>query len=314
MTGRVSAVEASASGHDALRRWLEHMTAVRNASPLTVEAYRADVSRFLGFLNNHRGGPAGLGALKDITATEMRAWMAEERKRGLSSRSLARRLSAVKSFFNWLGIEEGIDAPAVDSARAPKQDRRLPRPVSQDAARAVIATAGEMQEDDWVAARDMAVLTLLYGCGLRISEALSLTGADLPLGETIRIVGKGDKERIVPVLPVAARAVARYVRLCPHAMSADAAIFRGVKGGRLSPRPIQKAMQNLRAVLGLPASATPHALRHSFATHLLEAGGDLRTIQALLGHSSLSTTQVYTGVNEGHLMDIYRRAHPRAKT
>jgi integrase/recombinase XerC len=198
------------------------------------------------------------------------------------------------------------------SARAPRFQRRLPRPLSVEGARAMLEAVGEQAGEDWIAARDTAVLTLLWGCGLRISEALGLTGADVPLPEVLRIRGKGGKERVVPVLPAARAAVDRYAALAPFAPVADEPLFRGVRGGPLSPRLIQKAMETARLALGLPASATPHALRHSFATHLLAAGGDLRSIQDLLGHASLSTTQAYTAVDASRLMEVYEKAHPRA--
>jgi len=224
---------------------------------------------------------------------------------------MARALSAVKGFYSWLAQNKSVDASAIIAARAPKTKERLPRPVSPDAAKALLESPEITQEIPWIGARDTAVLTLLYGCGLRISEALGLTCADLPLGETMRITGKGGKERIVPVLPAARASVEAYRKQCPYAEAPERPLFVGQRGGQLSPRQVQKAMQVARAMLGLPATATPHALRHSFATHLLEAGGDLRAIQELLGHASLSTTQVYTAVNQAHLMDVYAKAHPR---
>ncbi len=238
--------------------------------------------------------------------------MAHERGRGVAARSLARALSAVKGFLRWLAEREGFDATAILAARSPKFRRKLPRPLDEDAARAMIETVGEQTQTDWIAARDMAVVTLLYGCGLRISEALSLTCADTPLPEVLRIRGKGGKERLVPVIPAARAAVARYQRLAPHPEMPGAPLFRGARGGPLSPRLIAKAMEQARMQLGLPATATPHAMRHSFATHLLSAGGDLRAIQELLGHASLSTTQAYTAVDTARLMEVYDRAHPRA--
>lgn len=243
----------------------------------------------------------------------MRAWMAHERGTGLGARSLARSLSAVKSFYRWLSEREDFDATAVLSTRSPKFQKKLPRPLEQDAARQMIETAGEQETSDWVSARNIAVLTLLYGCGLRISEALGLLGADAPLPETLRIVGKGGKERVVPVIPAARDAVQRYRSLCPFDLPADRPLFRGVRGGALNPRAIAKAMETARLQLGLPASATPHAMRHSFATHLLTAGGDLRAIQELLGHASLSTTQAYTAVDTARLMEVYKAAHPRVQ-
>ena len=207
---------------------------------------------------------------------------------------------------------EGFDPTPVLSARSPKFQKKLPRPVSEDAAKALIETVDVQSMEPWIAARDSAVVTLLYGCGLRISEALSLSGADQPLPEVLRITGKGGKERVVPVIAAARRAVAEYVALFPGKLPPDGALFRGARGGALSPRQIQKVVAQARMQLGLPATATPHAMRHSFATHLLAAGGDLRAIQELLGHASLSTTQAYTAVDTAQLMEVYSRAHPRA--
>lgn len=242
----------------------------------------------------------------------MRAWMAAERGRGLSARSLARALSAVKSFLKWLADHDQAESVSALATRSPKYRRKLPRPLSEEAAGAVLNEAAFGHSEDWIAARDAAVLTLLYGLGLRISEALGLTGSDHPLPSALRIAGKGGKERLVPVLPAAADAVADYVRLCPFDLARDQPLFRGARGGALDARLIQKSMERARNRLGLPASATPHALRHSFATHLLNAGGDLRAIQELLGHASLSTTQAYTAVDTARLMEAYEAAHPRA--
>ncbi|MEM7439120.1 MAG: tyrosine recombinase XerC [Pseudomonadota bacterium] len=296
---------------DLLNRWLATLTAVRGGSDATVEAYRRDVSGFLGFMTGYKGGELGLTTLSNLKLTDMRAWMAQERRRGLGARSLARALSAVKTFFRWLGEAEGIDASAVLAARSPKFKKPLPRPIAQESAKTLIDTVELQSQDPWVAARDVAIITLLYGCGLRISEALSLDRASLPLGETLRIVGKGGKERIVPVLPAARSAVEAYVRACPFKGTDTTPLFLGVRGKRLNPRQVQKVMEATRMQLGLPATATPHALRHSFATHLLEAGGDLRAIQELLGHASLSTTQAYTAVDSARLMEVYRVAHPK---
>lgn len=278
----------------------------------TIAAYRADVMGFAVFMAQHHGGAEGLGPLSRITVSDMRAWMAHERARGISARSLARALSAVKSFYRWLSDREGFEPAAVLSARAPRFQKKLPRPLAEDAAQAVLDRVELQAREAWVAARDAAVVTLLYGCGLRISEALGLTVSDAPLPEILRIRGKGGKERIVPVIAPARAAVEAYVKLCPHPMTPRAPLFRGVRGGKLNPRIIQKVMEQARMQLGLPASATPHALRHSFATHLLNAGGDLRAIQELLGHASLSTTQAYTAVDTARLMEIYEAAHPRA--
>ena len=297
---------------DALARWLDHLRALNGASDQTVVAYSRDLRGFLSFLSQHHGGGEGLIGLENLPQTDLRAWMSAERTRGLSARSLARSLSAVKNFLGWLAERQGFDATTVLSARGPKYRRKLPRPLTLEGARDILTDIGALAAQDWVGARDIAVATLLYACGLRISEALNLTGADHPLPDVMRIRGKGDKDRLVPVLPVAKDAVAEYLRLCPYPVERHAPLFRGARGGPLNPRLIAKAMEEARMRLGLPATATPHALRHSFATHLLAAGGDLRAIQELLGHASLSTTQAYTAVDAARLMEVYDKAHPRA--
>ncbi|MDM7933751.1 tyrosine recombinase XerC [Tabrizicola sp.] len=296
----------------ALADWLAQIAALQGVAATTVEAYRRDVARYLKFLSMHRGGAEGLAAVARTSQSELRAWMAEERSRGLSARSLARGLSAVKGFTAWAADRTGMDATTVLSARGPKFRRKLPRPLSEDGAAALLETIGDDAREDWIAARDVAIVTLLYGLGLRISEALSLTGASQPLPPVLRITGKGGKTRLVPVIPAVAKAVAAYVSLCPYDLAPDAPLFRGARGGPVNPRLIQSATERARLRLGLPATATPHALRHSFATHLLSAGGDLRAIQELLGHSSLSTTQAYTAVDAARLMEVYEKAHPRA--
>ncbi len=297
---------------DALAGWLADRKALNNASDNTISAYQRDVLGFLAFMGGHLGGASGLGALSRIGVADMRAWMASERGRGVSPRSLARALSAVKGFFRWLARREGFDATAVLCARAPKFQPGLPRPLAAQAARDMIRTVGEQAREDWIGARDAAILTVLYGCGLRISEALGLTRAQAPLPEMLRIRGKGGKERMVPVIPAARTAVDRYVALCPFPDEPASPLFRGVRGGALGARVVARVMEQARMQLGLPATATPHALRHSFATHILSAGGDLRAIQELLGHASLSSTQAYTAVDTAHLLEIYRKAHPRA--
>ena len=302
----------SGGAADLLERWLAQLTAVRQRSAKTADAYRRDVAGYLGFLALHRGGPMGRQALGDVTLADLRAWMAAERARGLSSASLARALSAVRAFYAWLDAAEGVDCPAIHVVRTPKVPARLPRPVAEPGARAVLG-AVSADAEPWIAARDQAALTLIWGSGLRISEALGLRQRDAPLAEVIRVTGKGGKQREVPVLPAARQAVEHYRDLCPHASARNDALFLGARGGPLNARLLQKAMAEARMALGLPASATPHALRHSFATQLLSAGGDLRAIQELLGHASLSTTQVYTQVDESRLMEVYDKAHPKGR-
>ncbi|WP_299301048.1 tyrosine recombinase XerC [uncultured Litoreibacter sp.] len=303
----------SPAARDALENWLKHLSALDGVAENTLEAYRHDVLGFIAFMTQHFGEDTGLAPLKRIKPTDMRAWMAHERARGVAARSLARELSAVKSFYRWFAERDGFEPTAVLATRSPKFQKKLPRPLAQDAAKAMIETVELQSTTDWIAARDVAVVTLLYGCGLRISEALSLNAKDAPLPDVLRIKGKGGKERVVPVLDAAKRAVDRYVRALPYQLDPGEALFRGARGGALSPRLIAKAMENARMQLGLPATATPHAMRHSFATHLLEAGGDLRAIQELLGHASLSTTQAYTAVDTARLMEVYASAHPRGR-
>ena len=312
MTDPAPSLALSPALRDALSTWLSHIKSLDGMAANTITAYGHDVTGFLDFIARHRGTTEGLAAYAQVPQTDLRAWMAHTRARGVSARSLARALSAVKNFTAWLADREGVDATTLLSARGPKFRRKLPRPLEIDAARQVIDTIGDNARADWIAARDTAVVTLLYGCGLRISEALGLTGSAHPLPDVIRIKGKGGKERLVPVLPAAREAVAKYAKLCPFDLSAAEPLFRGARGGPLNARLIALVMEKTRAQMGLPATATPHALRHSFATHLLAAGGDLRAIQELLGHASLSTTQAYTAVDAARLMEVYDRAHPRA--
>lgn len=302
----------SPAARDALETFLTYQRSIKGAATNTVTAYGSDITEFLAFMTVHSGQTQGLGALARISTQDMRAWMARTRTGGVGSRSLARKLSAVKAFYKWLAGREGFEPTAVLSTRSPKFTKKLPRPLAEDAARDVLDIASLQSTKPWVGARDTAVLTLLWGCGLRISEALSLTGEDTPMPQVLRIVGKGGKERIVPVVDAARDAVAAYVTACPYDLPDDGPLFRAIRGGALSPRAIQQVMSQARMQLGLPASATPHAMRHSFATHLLNAGGDLRSIQELLGHASLSTTQAYTAVDTVRLMEVYAKAHPKA--
>ncbi|MEJ2625207.1 MAG: tyrosine recombinase XerC [Pseudolabrys sp.] len=296
-------------------RWLDYLGAERRMSGKTMEAYRRDVGQFLTFLTGHLGAPPSLRQLAKLTPADIRAFMAARRSGGLGNRSLMRSLAGVRSFARYLERNGKGKVGALTAVRSPKLPKSLPKPLPASAAKQMTDAdlrAGEARET-WVLARDAAVLGLLYGCGLRISEALGLTRKDLDgKRDVITVTGKGNKTRMVPLLPQVANLVAAYVAICPYDLPADGPLFVGAKGGPLSPRIIQLAMARLRGSLGLPDSATPHALRHSFATHLLARGGDLRAIQELLGHASLSTTQVYTEVDAERLLDVYASAHPRA--
>ena len=296
---------------EALSRWLETEAALRDRSAHTITAYRGDLTAFLHFLAGYWGEAVTPAALGRLGQSDMRAFAAAERGRGLGARSLARRQSAVRSFLRWMADREGYDLSAALSARSPRYQRSLPRPLTPDQAQATLDAVALDHPTPWIAARDVAVLTMLWGCGLRISEALQLDGRDWPFQGSLRVRGKGKRERQVPVLPVARDAVAAYLADCPFPLAPDQPLFRGARGGRLDGGTIAARMRSARAALGLPATATPHAMRHSFATHLLSAGGDLRTIQELLGHASLSTTQVYTGIDDARLLEVYRAAHPR---
>jgi len=303
------------SAGEARALWLEHLANERRASPRTLEAYGFAEARYIAFLERHRGEALTVAGLAESTTAEIRAWLAHLRSAEppLSPRSLSQQLSAIRTFHRFLDLRLGAPNAAVTLVRGPKVRPGAPRPVSEDQARGLIAEPGlDPNREDWEAARDEAVLTLLYGCGLRISEALSLRRADAPLGAELRITGKGGKTRIVPVLDAVRAAVDAYLAEVPFALAAERPLFRAKRGGPLSPRHVQATVQALRGRLGLPASATPHALRHSFATHLLGAGADLRAIQELLGHASLSTTQRYTQVDAERLLSAYAQAHPRA--
>ncbi len=290
--------------------WTRDLGSVRRLAPKTLEAYGRDLGQFLNFLGPHAGGPVTLAMLGELRAADFRAFLARRREDGIEARSLARALSAIKSFLRFLEREGVLATEALNTLRSPRAKKSLPRALTVREAKAAITTTSEIEERPWVAARDMAVLTLCYGAGLRISEALSLSRADLE-GTALRVTGKGGKTRLVPLIEPVRQAVETYVGLCPFKLTPSQKLFRGIKGGVLSPRLIQLRVAQLRGALGLPASATPHALRHSFATHLLGRGGDLRAIQELLGHASLSTTQIYTAVDTERLLDAYRAAHPR---
>jgi integrase/recombinase XerC len=292
--------------------WLSSLKHERRASPNTLRAYGDDVSRFLGFQRGHLGGNVSESALAKLRPADIRAFIAARRGEGLGAGGVQRALAAIRSFYKFLAREGILENAAPRAVRTPRIKRGLPRPLSEtDAARA-IAEAGE-HNVEWLAARDTALLTLLYGAGLRVSEALSLKRGDVPLGETLTILGKGRKERVVPVLAVVREAIGDYAGKIPFTGAPSAPLFLSRRGNAMSPREAQALMQNLRGKLGLTERATPHALRHSFATHLLQGGGDLRSVQELLGHASLSTTQTYTAVDMRQLMETYQAAHPRGK-
>jgi integrase/recombinase XerC len=304
-----------ATAREALSAWLDHLANERRVSPRTVEAYLNCVSPYIAFLEQHRAETLGVSAMGTITPAEVRAYLAHRRDgdRPLSARSVSQALSAIRGYHGFLDRRLATPNAALTLVKGPRVKPGAPRPVSEDNARGLIGEASlDPDREDWEAARDEAVLTLLWGCGLRISEALSLKRSDAPLGDSLRILGKGSKTRIVPVLPAVREKIDAYLAELPFALSPDEPLFRAPRGGPLSPRHVQARMQTLRSRLGLSDRATPHALRHSFATHLLGAGADLRSIQELLGHASLSTTQKYTAVDAEGLLAAYGKAHPRA--
>ncbi len=297
-----------------IEAWLRHLSAERRYSPKTLDAYRRDVTQFLGFLARHLGAPLSLAELAKLAPADVRAFLAARRAAGIGSRSLMRTLAGMRGFARFLERGGKGKVGALAAVRTPKLGKTLPRPLPVAAAKGMAdpgLAAGDGR-DVWIHTRDAAVLALLYGCGLRISEALGLRRADAGAGDAIIVTGKGRKQRMVPLIPAVQELIADYLALCPLDLPADGPLFVGAKGGPLSPRVVQLTMARARGALGLPDSATPHALRQSFATHLLARGGDLRAIQELLGHASLATTQIYTDVDAERLIDAYRSAHPRA--
>jgi len=289
--------------------WQQHLALGKRRSPHTVRAYVATAERLCAFLQDHLGQAIDAGVLAQLTAADLRSYLAARRGDGLTNASSARELSAVRGFLRFTG-DEGARLPPISGPRVKKG---VPRPISPDEAIALAEDVAEQASDRWIGARDWAVLMLLYGAGLRISEALGLTGEVLPLGETMRVTGKRGKTRIVPVLPQVRAAIDAYIALCPYASGSADPLFRGARGGPLSPAIIRRSVRGARVRLGLGERTTPHALRHSFATHLLAGGADLRSLQELLGHASLGSTQVYTQVDAAHILDVYRSAHPRAE-
>lgn len=310
---------ASPEAGGAVRAWLLHLSTEKQYAINTLSAYERDVRQFFAYLEMHYGHPASLGDLNVLTPQIMRGFMASRRAEGTCSRSLSRSVSALRAFFRFLERAKILKNQAVQAVNLPKIPFSIPKPLTVPKAKEVMAESLDVAalkgQEKWIGARNRAVLLLLYGAGLRIAEALGmkLRDAPLPPRDTARVKGKGGKERLMPILPVIQEALAEYIRLCPYSLQPDEPLFRGAKGGQLSPRILQLLMVEMRVNLRLPETATPHALRHSFATHLLGAGADLRSIQELLGHACLSTTQIYTEVDREALLRVYDRAHPRAK-
>lgn len=306
-----TSLSAASSRGDLAFRWHDHLAQDRRRSAHTVRAYVATAHRLIAFLSGHLGQEVDAAALLSLRAADLRAYLSYRRSSGLSNASAARELSALRGFLTFVAAQAGSEA-ALPRLKAPKKQRSVPRPVSPDDAVSLAEEAAEEGSEEWIGARNLAVLLLLYGSGLRVAEALGLTGAVLPLGDTLTVTGKRNKTRIVPLLPPVAQAIEHYLALSPYPAEKDAPLFRGARGGPLRGEIIRRAVRAARARLGLSDRTTPHALRHSFATHLLGRGADLRSLQELLGHASLSSTQIYTAVDAAHLMDVYRTAHPRA--
>lgn len=307
------ALPAEPALNRAVDEWRQWLGVERNCSPHTLDGYSRDLAAFLGFLAEHQGQLVGLPDLANLAASDFRGYLARRAGDGLTRSSTARALSSLRNFFRFLE-KRGLAAnAAIGAVRTPKLPRGVPKPLSAEDAKSALSVAFDLHEEPWQAARDQALFTLIYGCGLRISEALGLAVGAIPEGDAITITGKGNKQRVVPLLPIVKDRISAYLSLCPYPRGKRDPLFVGARGQRLNPGVVQRQMRKVRATLGLPDTATPHALRHSFATHLLAGGGDLRTIQELLGHASLSTTQRYTEVDAKRLIDIYKDAHPRAR-
>lgn len=295
-----------------LQRWQDWLRVEKNMSRHTLRAYCGDVGHFVSFLADHKGKHPSLDDLSEVSLRDFRAWLSRKAMDGAGNASRARSLSGVKNFLRWLDKQGIMHNPAISTVRTPKQAHKLPRPLHESQAMEVLQQAGLLATEDWIASRDRALFTLLYGCGLRIDEALSLNMNDKPRDEFLRVIGKGNKERQVPVISIVAKSLEHYRDIKPFGNAPDDPLFIGARGKRLNQGVAQRSMRELRITLGLPETATPHALRHSFATHLLQNGANLREIQELLGHVSLSTTQRYTEINATELIKIYKAAHPRA--
>lgn len=305
-------LSAAPDVQDALKSWLVWLGEERRASKHTLSSYLFDVHGLIAFAAGHRGGAINLNTLGDLQLVDFRAWLAKLAADGLSAPSRARAVAGVRSFLHWLDRMGRVHNAAIDMVKLPKLNKRVPRPVTLDDAEDILDLAAATPEEPWIAARDRALFVLLYGAGLRIGEALQLNHADLDQGERVTVTGKGNKQRVVPLLPIVRAEINAYLKLKPFAIGKKDPVFIGHRGERLNPGVAQRQLRKVRSFLGLPASVTPHALRHSFATHLLAEGADLRSLQELLGHSSLSTTQMYTRIDATHLMQVYEKAHPRA--
>lgn len=297
----------------AVEAWQRWMNGERRCSTHTLDGYGRDLASFLSFLTDYLGAPPDLDILEKLEASDLRSWLAKRSGAGIAKSSMARGLSTLRNFFRYLDRNDVIHNPVVAAVKGPRPPRSVPKALRMDEALETLAVAGQMYDEPWLAARDVALFALLYGCGLRLGEALGLEGRHVPTADTMIITGKGRKQRLVPVLPIVRAAIADYLRQIPFPPGPADKLFVGLRGGPLNPGVVQRQMRRLRPMLGLPDTATPHALRHSFATHLLAGGGDLRTIQELLGHASLSTTQRYTSVDQAQLIRIHTAHHPRAK-
>ncbi|MFA5040514.1 MAG: tyrosine recombinase XerC [Bdellovibrionales bacterium] len=313
MVADITALPLAADVLDALSSWRGWLKDEKRVAVKTVESYSFDIQNLFHFLTAHCGGQITLKMLASLTLTDFRAWLAHNAAENIGAASRARAVAGVRNFFRYLDRSGQMHNPAIDLLKMPKASRRLPRPVSEKEAKDIVSLAADADKEDWIGLRDEALFTVLYGVGLRIGEALSLTRADLANRERITVTGKGSKQRNVPLLPIVRATVEKYLAACPYALKDTAPVFIGARGERLNPAIAQRSLRSLRRQLGLPDSVTPHALRHSFATHLLASGADLRSLQELLGHSSLSTTQLYTKVDAQQLSSVYRAAHPRAK-
>jgi integrase/recombinase XerC len=298
---------------DAMSSWQDWLGQERRAAKHTLTSYQSDLAAFLTFLAEYKGCPASIESLSSLTLTDFRGWLASMAGSSHQAASRARALAAVRNFFRFMDKTGRMHNPAIDLLRAPKTGRRLPRPVSLDEAQEIVDTSSEMEEETWIGLRDKALFTLLYGAGLRISEALSLKNKDVEQGLRLTVTGKGNKQRALPLIPIIADALEDYRKACPFAGNGNNPLFVGARGGQLNAGVAQRQLRKIRSALDLPGNVTPHALRHSFATHLLASGADLRSLQELLGHSSLSTTQLYTRIESAQLTETYRAAHPRAR-